>query len=172
MAIFKVIFRHIFPCSRTVEASLLLHSSCHQKMQCTDQSLFFLLPLSQRKYQCFKKKATESCTSFFSFMMKRQKKFFNEVYFTRHLCGLRTTTDKHNSSKKQTTDVGLSALSCKITKQVSKVPFVPFHNFWLSLFILQQNLRNFTAACLLKSRPFSIVWQFGSLAYFPFVAFF
>lgn len=171
MAIFKVIFRHIFPCSRTVEASLLLHSSCHQKMQCTDQSLFFLLPLSQRKYQCFKKKATESCTSFFSFMMKRQKKFFNEVYFRRHLCALHTT-DRDNRSKKQTTDVGLSALSCKITKHVSKVPFVPFHNFWLSLFILQQNLRNFTAACLLKSRPFSIVWQFGSLAYFPFVAFF
>ena len=107
----------------------------------------------------------------FSFMMKRQKKFFNEVYFRRHLCALHTT-DRDNRSKKQTTDVGLSALSCKITKQVSKVPFVPFHNFWLSLFILQQNLRNFTAACLLKSRPFSIVWQFGSLAYFPFVAFF
>ena len=165
MAIFKVIFRHIFPCSRTVEASLLLHSSCHQKMQCTDQSLFFLLPLSQRKYQCFKRRHI-----LFSFMMKRQNKFFNEVYFRRHLCALHTT-DRDNRSKKQTTDVGLSALSCKITKQVCKISFVCLSTIF-GFLSLQQNLRNFTAACLLKSRPFSIVWQFGSLAYFPFVAFF
>ena len=149
MAIFKVIFRHIFPCSRTVEASLLLHSSCHQKMQCTDQSLFFLLPLSQRKYQCFKKKATESCTSSFSFMMKRQKKFFNEVYFTRHLCALRTTTDRDNRSKKQTTDVGLSALSCKITKQVCKVPFVCLSTIF-GFLSLQQNLKKFHSCLSLE----------------------